>query len=119
MEGSHSIFKSFRFAFEGVLVAFKKGKNFRIQVFLGTVAGVIAYFFNFTLVEWAILAITISLVLILELINTALESVVDIVSPEVRNEAKIAKDVAAASVLIASLAALLIAALLFLPKFSL
>jgi len=62
------------------------------------------------------LVITIASVLILELINTSLESMVDIVSPEIRPEAKIAKDVAAASVFIASIASVIIGALLFLSK---
>jgi diacylglycerol kinase len=52
----------------------------------------------------------------LELINTSIEEIVNIVSPEIKPEAKIAKDVAAASVLIASIASVLIAAFLFLPK---
>ncbi len=67
-------------------------------------------------IEWAILAITIGLVLILEFINTSLEQIVNIVSPEKQEKARIAKDVAAAGVLVSAIIAVLIGALLFLPK---
>ena len=69
-----------------------------------------------SLVEWAILIITIGLVLISEFINTSLEQIVDIVSPEKQEKARIAKDVAAAGVLVSAIVAVLIGALLFLPK---
>ena len=112
----HSLIKSFQFAFEGIKTAITSGRNFRIQLTLGFLASILAFILNFSPTEWTILVITIASVLILELINTALESIVDIVSPEIRPEAKIAKDIAAASVLMASLASLLVAAFLFLPK---
>ena len=116
MESKHSIFKSFSFAFEGLKVALVKGRNFRLQFILGIIACTLAFVLKFSPAEWAILIIAIASVLILELINTSLESIVNIVSPEVRPEAKIAKDVAAASVLIASIASVIIGALLFLSK---
>jgi len=113
---THSLFRSFQFAFEGISTEFKKGRNFRIQIFLGLTALISAFILKFSPIEWAILVITIASVLILELINTSLESMVNIVSPEIRPEAKIAKDVAAASVFIASIASVIIGALLFLSK---
>ena len=116
MESKHSLFKSFVFAFTGLKTALAKGRNFRIQFFLGIIASTGAYFLKFTADAWAILVITIASILILELINTSIESIVNIVSPEIRPEAKIAKDIAAASVLIAAIASLFIAAFLFLPK---
>lgn len=116
MGSTHSLFKSFQFAFQGIATEFKKGRNFRIQILAGFLAVIFGLILRFTPTEWAILVITIASVLILELINTSLESIVDIVSPEVRPEAKIAKDVAAASVLIASVASIFIGALLILPK---
>ncbi len=116
LEAKHSMIKSFQFAFDGVKVAILKGRNFRIQLVCGIVASVLAYFLQFTRIEWAILAISTSSILILELINTSLESITNLVSPEIHPEAKIAKDVAAASVLIASIASIFIGALVFLPK---
>ena len=116
MERRHSLVKSFQFAFEGMKVALAKGRNFRIQFVLGFLALVLAFVLKFSPVEWAILIVTIASVLILELINTSIEAIVDLVSPEIRNEARVAKDVSAAAVLIASIASVAIAAFLFLPK---
>lgn len=116
MESRHSLVKSFRFAFEGVWVALKKGRNFRIQVGAGILALTLGVILKLSSYEFIDLIIIISLVLILELLNTAIESIVNIVSPEIRAEAKVAKDVSAAAVLIASIGAILIAAFIFPPK---
>jgi diacylglycerol kinase len=116
MESKHSLIKSFQFAFQGISTEFKKGTNFRIQIAFAAISAIFAYILKFTTDEWAILVITISAVLILELINTAIEEIVNIVSPEIRPQAKIAKDVAAASVLVAAISSVAIAAFLFLPK---
>ena len=77
---------------------------------------VLGFVLNLSSIEWAILLITIGLVLISEFINTSLEQIVDIVSPEKQEKAKIAKDVAAASVLVSAIVSILVAVFLFLPK---
>ncbi len=107
--------RSFRFAFAGVAHLVRTQQNFRIELALGVAAVGLAAWLRVSPVEWAILALVIAFVLILEGVNTALELTVDIVSPELHPTAKAAKDVAAATVLIASLAALAVAAALFLP----
>jgi diacylglycerol kinase len=116
VESRHSLFKSFQFAFEGVRVAIEKGRNFRIQIGLGILACIFGLILGLTITEWLDLTLIIAIVLILELLNTAVESIVDMVSPEIQPKAKIAKDVAAAAVLIASAASLAIGAFIFLPK---
>ena len=116
MEAKHSLFKSFAFAFEGLSTAIKKGRNFRIQITLALTTSVLGYLLQISSTEWLVLIIIISFVLILELINTSLEAIVDLVSPEIQGRAKIAKDVAAASVLISSVSAVLTGLILFLPK---
>jgi len=116
MESRHSLGKSFKFAFDGLKTAFLKGRNFRIQVAIGIAAVAGACFFKFTIPEWLGLVIVITLVLILELVNTSVEEIVNIVSPEKREGAKVAKDVAAATVLVASIGSILVGVLLFLPK---
>lgn len=112
----HSTSKSFSFAFEGIKTAFKEEPNFKIHTALGVLALILAFFLGFSRVEWLILLFTISLVLILELINTALESMVNLVSPEIKPEAKIAKDVAASAVLISAILSILVGIVLFVPK---
>ncbi len=116
METKHSLFKSFKFAFDGLESAFTKGRNFRIQITIGAFAVVLGILLKLSVPEWLDLVLVISLVLILELVNTVIEALVDLVSPEIQEKAKIAKDVAAATVLLASIGSVIIGALLFLPK---
>lgn len=116
MESHHSLFKSFKFAFDGVKIAVLKGRNFRVQLAIGALSIVLGLIFKLTPAEWLDLFLIINLVLILELINTSIESIVDLVSPEVHEKAKIAKDVAAAAVLITSFTSIVIGTFIFLPK---
>lgn len=113
MESKHSILKSFQFAFEGIKVAIQKGRNFRIQIIFGMLSLFLGFIFKISSSEWIALIFIVALVLILELINTAIESIVDLVSPEIHPKAKIAKDVAAAAVLVASISAVVIGAFIF------
>ena len=116
MSRKYPITKSFLFAISGLKSAVTKEPNFRIHVVSAILALTGAYFFNFSLFEWLILAIVIFLVITFELLNTMLESLVDLVSPELSPEAKIAKDVAAAAVLVSAIFSVIVGAILFLPK---
>lgn len=116
LQSRHSLYKSFVYAFEGLFEALKNGRNFKIQVVVGVFAVLLGFILKLNSFEWLALIIISSFVLILELINTSLEAIVDMVSPEIAGKAKIAKDVAAASVLIASIAGVLVGFILFLPK---
>lgn len=116
MKTEHSLLKSFGYAFEGIKTEFKKGRNFRIQVFMGVLATATGVILNISPEEWFDLIIVIASVLILELVNTAIEAMVDIISPEINPRAKIAKDVSAGAVLVASIAAIFIGLLIFVPK---
>ena len=116
MESKHSLFKSFKFAFNGLETAFTRGRNFRIQILLGTISIILGVAYKISNFEWLSLILIVASVLILELINTSIESIVNIVSPEIREEAKVAKDVSAAGVLIASIASIFIGAIIFIPK---
>lgn len=116
IESKHPLYKSFVYAVEGLLTAITKGRNFRIQLFAGLLAATLGLILGLSPFEWLALIIIVSFILILELINTSLEAIVDLVSPEIQGKAKIAKDVAAAAVLISSLASILAGFILFLPK---
>lgn len=116
MESKHSLILSFRYALAGLKTAITKGRNFRLQVSLGALAVILGLFLRLSFFEWSGLILVIASVLILELLNTAIEEIVNIVSPETQERARIAKDVSARAVLIAALAAVLIGAFLFLPK---
>lgn len=116
METKHSLVKSFSFAIAGIKTEFKKGRNFRIQIAIGALAVIAGFILKISLQDWIVLTLIIATVLILELINTAIEEIVNMVSPEIRTEAKIAKDVSAGAVLVASIAAIIIGFFIFLPK---
>ncbi len=116
MSKQRTLIKSFGYAFTGVREAFKYEPNFKIHISLGVVALFAAFFLGFTKFEWLLLTFTIFFVLIVEMLNTVLEKIVDIVSPEINEKARIAKDVSAAAVLFSAIMALLVAAALFIPK---
>jgi diacylglycerol kinase len=112
----YPITKSFLFAIGGLKSALKKEPNFRIHVTSAILALTAAYLLRFNLLEWLILAITIFLVIIFELLNTVLESLVNLISPELSLEAKMAKDVSAAAVLVSAIFSVIVGTILFLPK---
>lgn len=103
---------SFSYAWAGVRYAWKSQRNFRLEVYVAALALILAWWLKVNPVPVLLL---VALVLGLELINTALEAVVDLVSPNYHPLAKAAKDIAAASVLIVSTIAALIGFLLFFP----
>lgn len=108
---------SFKFANEGLRYAFKTQNNFKIQITLGILALILAFLFRFGPIEWIILLFAICLVLAAELINTVVETVVDMHTSEFHPKAKIAKDLSAAVVLLISLFVLVIGLILFIPHF--
>ncbi len=108
--------QSFGYAYWGLKTAFKNEPNFRIHLTAGTVALILAWLWGFSKFEWLFLLFTICFVLILELFNTALEAIVNLVSPQIKPHAKIAKDVSAAAVLLAALMAAIVGLVLFLPR---
>ncbi len=116
MEHRHSIFKSFGYALNGLKGIILQERNFKIQLLIGTLAVILGFVLNLSLPEWLDLVIVITLVLIFELINTSIEEMVDLVSPEVQEKARIAKDVAAGTVLVAAIGSVIVGTMLFLPK---
>src|SRR3972149_12043571 len=110
--------ESFRTAFSGLAHALNTQKNFQLQVLIGLVTVLVAWFLDFTRIEWLILIITISLVLVAELLNTVVEVVVDLaVKEKLLPDARLAKDVSAAAVLLLSIFAFFVGLLLFIPHF--
>ena len=107
---------SVKYAWQGVNYATRTQRNFRIHLFIGSVAVSLGLGLGLSPLELAIITLTVGMVLALELINTALESVVDLTVQQTYHElAKIAKDCAAAAVLISALTALMVAVYLLLP----
>ena len=112
---STNIIESFKYAFRGFKYSFKTQRNFRIHLIFGLLALFLSIWLEVSSNHLAILVLTITSVLVLELVNTAIEAVVDLsVGRDFHPLAAIAKDCSAAAVLIASISSLLIAVLLIL-----
>ncbi len=109
---------SFRYAAQGLSYSFKSQRNFRIHVFMGALAFALGVWLRLDFIDLAVLVLTIAAVLVLELLNSAVEAVVDLaIGRRFHPLARIAKDCAAGAVLVASLASLIVANLLLLPPF--
>lgn len=106
---------SFRFAGQGLRHLLRTQRNARIELAIAAAAVALAWWLELGTLEWAILALTIALVLALEGLNTTIELTVGLASPEPHPSAKAAKDVAAGTVLLAALAALAVGVALFAP----
>lgn len=107
---------SFKFAWAGLNYAFETQRNFRIHTVIGTLAIVLSIFLHLKPVEISVIGLTIGLVLALELLNTAIESVVDLTVQQTYHDlARIAKDCAAGAVLVSAMVSALVAATLLLP----
>ena len=110
------LYKSFGFAFEGIFGVVKKERNMQIHCCMMVLVILAGLFFQISAVEWCICFVLFGLIMSLELVNTAVESVVDLVTEERRPLAKLAKDAAAGAVLIASIMAAVAGLIIFLPK---
>jgi Diacylglycerol kinase len=108
--------KGFGYAFSGIVYAFKTQLNFKFHIAALLVTSIAGWYFTLSVNEWLWIIAAAAIVLITELLNTAIEVLVDLVSPDINPKAKIIKDVAAASVLIAAIAAVIIGLIIFIPK---
>lgn len=108
--------KSFKFASAGIKDAMSSEPNLRFHIIAAIFTISAGIYFKFNNLEFTILIFTILSVISLELINTLVEKIVDMHSNEISEEARIIKDISAGMVLISSVGAIIIGALLFLPK---
>ncbi|MDW8798626.1 diacylglycerol kinase family protein [Staphylococcus pseudoxylosus] len=107
--------KRFSYAFHGMLVLIRKDHKFSLHLLLALIVIIAGFTFKINETEWLFIIISIGLVLAFEAINTAVEYVVDLVTSDYHVLAKKAKDVAAFSVVLASLIALVIGLIIFSP----
>lgn len=107
---------SFKYAFEGIQEAWKTEQNLKIHfmiMFLVIIAGIVL---KISAIEWIICLVLFGLVISLELVNTAIETTVDIAMPEINEKAKFAKDIAAGAVLFSAIISAIIGLIIFVPK---
>lgn len=107
---------SFKHAFDGFIYAIRTQPNFRFHLLATIVVILLGIFFTISSTEWLILIFTINTVLVAEMVNTTIESMVDLITLERRADAKTAKDVSAALVLVSATLAVIVALFIFLPK---
>jgi undecaprenol kinase len=105
--------QSFVHAGRGILLLLVTQWNFRVHLVAALVTVVLGIYFQITLIEWVVLVVAIALVLCAEAVNTAIEHAVDLLEPRLHPVARDAKDLAAAAVLIASICAAIVGAILF------
>lgn len=108
--------KSFLYAFSGIVATVKGERNMRIHVVAALAAIVLGAWLGLDGREWAEVVICIALVMSLECLNTAVEAVVDLASPDIHPLAKKAKDCAAGAVLMAAMGAAVVGCIVFGPK---
>ena len=114
---SKNVFHSFKYAFSGLKYGFINTKNLHVDLLFIVAVIICGFIFKICILEWAILLGCIGLVSSLELMNTAIEEVVNLASPDIHPLAKISKDVAAGAVLLSAIISAIIGLLIFVPKF--
>jgi diacylglycerol kinase len=109
-------FSSFSYAFHGLIKIIHDQHNFRIHLAAAVIVVTCGFIWRVSPLEWTILVLCIGFVLSIEAINTAIESIVDFVSPEYHELAGKIKDIAAAAVLVAAFVSAVAGLIIFIPK---
>jgi diacylglycerol kinase (ATP) len=108
--------RGFGFAIKGISYATKTQLNFRVHLVAALTAAFMGYALKVSTIEWIWLIFCMSLVMAAELFNTAIEVLVDLVSPDYNEKAGHVKDIAAGAVLVTAIFALITGFIIFLPK---
>ena len=107
--------RSFKYAIKGILKAFREGHNLWIQLAMAALVVALGFIFEISVTEWLAVVFAIGLVLSAEIMNTAIEGLVDFISPDFNRKAAFVKDVAAGAVLVAAVTAAIIGGIVFIP----
>ncbi len=108
--------KSLSHCIDGLFYTFTNERNFRIETTIGIIVLICSFIFKVSIWEYIVVLLLVCFVLILELLNTALERVVDLYTLEKHPLAKAVKDIASASVLVMAFFSAIIGGLIFIPK---
>ncbi len=110
------ILKSFAFAFNGIRLCFKTETNFKIHVTLAALVIILGFILAISVTEWMAIIFCIGFVITIEMVNTALEKLCDLVNAAIHPVIKKVKDIAAGAVLLSAVASFIIGGIIFLPK---
>lgn len=108
--------KGFLYAFNGLVVFFRHERNGRIQLVISVAVIILAFLLHVSTLDWIILMICIATVLALEMINSAIEKLCNLVHPKYHPAVKVIKDISAGAVLWVSVSSGIIGVIIFLPK---
>jgi len=109
------LIKSFGYAFKGLFKIFHEEQNLQIQAAIALVAVSLGLYCRIKPIEWCVLLIMITMVILMEVINSAVERVADVLRPRINTYVKEIKDIAAAAVMLASLSAVIVGIIIFYP----
>ena len=109
------LINSFRYAIEGLISSFKTERNMKIHILAMIIVIALGLSVRLNKIDWYICIILIALVISSELFNTAIETIVDMISPEKNEKAKLVKDISAAAVLVLAIGAVIIGLMVFIP----
>lgn len=123
MSDTHEVFKgqgtlghSFRSAFKGIGAVMSRERNFKIEIGAAVAVVVVMFLVGGSTIEWALVAVCIMAVLALELLNTALENLLDYIDPKFNQAIGVMKDMTAGGVLVAALGSVVVGSLIIIPK---
>lgn len=107
---------SFKHAIDGIIHNIRTQPNFRFHLFAIILASLLGKYLSINIFEWLVLIFTFNIVIVSEMVNTAIEAMVDLITLEKRQDAKIAKDVSAGMVLVSAIFSVIIGIYIFIPK---
>ena len=109
--------KSVGYAFKGMIILIKTEASIKIQLFIAIIITIAGFYFEISKTEWIAQLGMIGLVMSIEGINTAIEYIADFIHPEYHHKIGLIKDMAAGAVFIASIIAVIIGGIIYIPKF--
>jgi len=109
------LFKSFKYAVKGLFLVMRDEQNFRVHIVFALIALGFSWFYQITQMEWIVVVLLISLVMLMEVINSAIERVTDVLKPRINDFVMEIKDIMAAAVMLASFVAIIIGLIIFIP----
>ena len=114
--GLKKFINSFTYPIKGLKYAYRNEQNLAVDLGVAAIVIIFGIILKVSLAEWAILFLTMGLVIACELINTAIEATVDLITEDYHPLAKVAKDTSAAAVFIFAIVAVIVGMIIFLPK---
>jgi diacylglycerol kinase (ATP) len=109
--------KSLGFAFRGALLLLKNEASVQVQASIAVLVIIAGFYFEISAIEWMVQLIAIALVMSTEALNSAIEEIADFIHPEYHKKIGYTKDIAAGAVFFAAIAAIIIAGIIYIPKF--